>query len=1163
MTVFRWRFTDGVATANFTRASNATFVYTPDVADPIKAYRLRIRNAADSADALVISSVRTDLNPYLATVPQGDGQEVDLLTGAVRSGAYNVTVVDVVTGSDVTGTTRLVTNVLTDPNGEQQLLSRRAFIEVSTDNGATWRSVWMAGYISNIVQSDAITYTFTVSDARRIEQNATAFAWGNNPQNASLSERLLFPQRGCLIGGPIVGDFGPTKDSGGVVTTFTTSETLDNETVYALKFVEGVVPGTKEKVTDFGRYAGAVNRYLAPYAESASGTAFVANALQPLTLNALLGLRQYNFPALIIQATSLDGTQQWTGTLRAFLPTVVVNVISFANAPTTANNPYIYGTITAGPTSGGSIVAPSANQPLLVRVIARDVSEKAPVYFDLHPVVVATKLFDSVNIPYRSDSLTGSWQWMRDQLGPLTRLAARVTKPTNLGEFLESAIFGPFGFSTRTNASGVREFFPTRKIGATVPSVTIGTSDVRDEAPNGGFALEEATVCTQVRYTYRILSEPVLTDNSNDPPPPDGIVESENVDVVASGDTTTFSTREVAYSIPGMVHLEGSFTPATVEIDAGRRVPAILLGIEQEIFSRFKRGAPVYQVSVLGTSNAAGLQIGDECLLNVSYVPNVGYRIGESTVGARIAQVVRRDEFPEGPTYKLVDSGPNLQPLIVPGITIAASVGSPLTVARFTLNAGNVATINAAGGSVEVEWATGSSTPTTNGTPFTRYANGQVPTAAVTLPPVSPGRVVYVRARSFSALNRPSAFSSWASVTLTNWAAPSALTAGTATAESVPVSWTVGAANFPVHVYIAPGSTAPSDWGPYLRATLPAGSSQTTIRGLLASTAYIIGVAHLDPATGATTTVTTTTKTTAASNGLTAPALVWFVPIPTQQDAQHPSGIAFGLYVGNESYAVEIQRAPDVTGAPGAWTTIAEVPGTTTVFVDALPSDGVTRWYRARHIASGLLNGPFFPSVSAVPSNIPPTVQRPPIPAASLTVNATATDAEYDISWAGGVTDTVTLSIDGGAYSTPPASPILVARDPYEGGVDKVYTFKSVGLLGDEKTATVVVARQLPFVSNPPSVTVTSITLDSATAVTVGWTFANIPAGSTWTVAGRAFDVGSGTISATGIALGTSPKTRQLTGFTGLGAGTLLRATVTAKDSGGNTVASDTLQVTF
>ena len=1112
---------------------------------PNRFYRLRIRNAADNADALVITSVRGGTNPYIADVPQGDGQEVDLLTGAVRTGQYNVTVIDAITGSDGTGTLRLVTNQLTDPNGEQQLLSRRAFVEVGSD-GITFSDVWMAGYVSSITQSDAITYTISVADARRVEQNATAFAWSLNPQDVAKSERLLFPQRGCLIGGPIVGDFGPTTDSGGVLTTFTVAETLDNETVYALKFVEGVVPGTKDKVRDFGRYAAAVNQYLTPYAENAGAAAFVSSALEPLTLTALLGLRQYNFPSLIIQITSLDGSQQWTGTLRAFLPQVTLNSVGWIAAVSLGTNPYIYASITAGPTTGGSIVPPSSNEPLVVRVIAREVSDKAPLYFDLHPVVVVTNLYDSVNIPFRADSAVGSWQWMRDQLGPQTRLAARITEPTNLGGFLESAIFGPFGFSARTNSAGVREFILTRKIGTTVPTTTIATADVVSESLGEGFALDETTVCTQVRYEYRILGEPVKNDTTNDPPPPDGIVESEHVAVIASGDTTTFSTREVSYNIPGMVHQADSFTPF---------MSPLILGVEQEIFSRFKRGAPVYQAAVLGTSAAAALQVGDECLIDVSYVPNKGYRIGESTIGARVAQVVRRDETPVGPIFKLVDSGPSLQLATLPTLSIAASVGSPQTVARFTIT--NAATLNTASAGVEVEWATGSSTPTTNGTPFTRYVPGAVPTAAVTLPNVRPGSEVYVRARAVSPLNRPSAWSSWASVTLTNWTAPSAVTAGTATAESIPVSWTNGESKFLVNVYIEPGSTAPSDWGPYLVRTFPAGSTQTTIRGLAPSTAYIIGVAHLDPATGALTAVSTATKTTEAGNLAAAPDVIWFIPILTEEDAQYPSGVALGLYAGNEGIPIEIQRAPDSGGSPGTFVTIADVPGTTQVFVDPLPSDGAVRWYRARHVGSGLTVGAFTPNVSSAPSNIPPVVQRPPVPSASLDVNTTSTDAVVEIAWSGGLTDTVTLSIDGGAYAAPPASPIVVGRASYDGGVDSVYNFLSVGLLGDQKTASVVVPRQLPFVSNPPVLTLTSIVQDSSTEFTVSWTVANMPVGVTYTVDAVVFGGSGG-----GVVSGLTSTSYQYTGGSGLGPGTFVQATVTAL-SGASVVASDTLSVTF
>jgi hypothetical protein len=340
---------------------------------------------------------------------------------------------------------------------------------------------------------------------------------------------------------------------------------------------------------------------------------------------------------------------------------------------------------------------------------------------------------------------------------------------------------------------------------------------------------------------------------------------------------------------------------------------------------------------------------------------------------------------------------------------------------------------------------------------------------------------------------------------LTNWTAPSAVTAGTATAESIPLTWTNGSTIFPVNVYIAPGSVAPSDWGPYLLRTFPAGSTQTTLRGLVASTAYIIGVAHVDPATGAITSVATATKTTAASNTSTAPDLVWFTPIVTEQDAQYPSGVAVGLYAGNEGIPVEIQRAPDSSGSPGTWATIAEVPGTTQVFVDPLPSDGATRWYRARHVGSGLNVGAWTPNVSAVPSNIPPTVTRPPIPAASLEVNAEVFADNYVITWNAGPATTVTVSIDGAAYTTPAASPITVTRQPFFTGADVVYTFKGIGLLGDETTRTLVVLRADPVIPNTAAITGASFTAgftpgDGGGSVEITWTVQNMPVGTDYDI---------------------------------------------------------------
>lgn len=167
------------------------------------AYRLTIRNASTvanpdgTADELVLTSDPVGTNPYIAAPPSGDGAEVDPLTGAVRTGAYVVEVVDADTGTDATGTLRVVTNKLEDATFRQQLLSRRAYVDVIRA-GVSSRLV--AGYISSVRLVSPMRYAITVGDTRRVERTQTIF------QGAALGG---YTTRGCITGGPITPvDFG-------------------------------------------------------------------------------------------------------------------------------------------------------------------------------------------------------------------------------------------------------------------------------------------------------------------------------------------------------------------------------------------------------------------------------------------------------------------------------------------------------------------------------------------------------------------------------------------------------------------------------------------------------------------------------------------------------------------------------------------------------------------------------------------------------------------------------------------------------------------------------------------------------------------------------------------------------------------------------------------
>jgi hypothetical protein len=990
---------------------------------PSLAFRLRVRNAADSADALVVTSVRTGTNPYISGVPQGDGQEVDILTGAVRTGAYVVEVADVVTGSDGTGTLRLVTQLLTDAGGRQQLLSRRTFVEVSEDGGATFPTAWMAGYLTNLRQVDAITYAFTVSDTRRVEQNHRAFTWGINPQDTAKSEQVLFPQRGCLLGGPIINGFGPTPDSGGIECVIVAEEsaifTAGGNRILAVQWLASSDIGpTYQRTRSFGEYATYANKVLAPFAVATTPMFYADPLFAPLTVSGP-NVAQFWFPDLRVYLT--DGVVTWVGTLRAFFPwsySVSAGTLGGTTLPS-GQWPYFYVILDASQPS-----IPSVPPVMRARVVHRDVSEASPLYFDLHPVDVVTRLYESVNIPYDTTAADA----VRDAIGPDVRLACRITEPIKMADFLRESVFGPFGFSARTDGAGDQVLFLTRRLGTGTPPLTIGTDDLQGDDIPAGYDLDESTVCTAVRFTHRTLSKAVTSPDSNEVPPPDGIVEAEHSIVAESGDTSTFSTREVAYKIPGMVRHKDAWQSD---------MSALIAGVNQEIFDRFGRGAPTYDLPVLATSAAAAAQVGEEVLVDAAHVPNTNYRIGESTMGERVAQVVRRDETPLGPVFKLVDSGPLNQLATAPTITIAAPFLNARTLASFTIT--NAATINAIPAGVEVEYATGSSTPTTNGVLFTRYESGAVPTGAVLLPAFVPASRVWVRARSVGPEVRPSSWSSWANVTLDAWTPPSGLTVGTTSATAVRLSWTVGNPTDMVDVYLYEGGSAPSDWQPWRVVTLPPDSTTTSIRGLKASTNYQVAVGHRDPGTGASSALDTDSFTTTGSTSDVAPRVAYMEALPIVEDAQYPSGVALGLWAGNEALDIEIQRAPDSAGSPGTWATIATVPGSTAVFVDPLPSNGATFWYRSRHVGGGFTAsawqsdlGPYlaspwpWPIISAVVGNIPPNLTRPSRTTPSIQINVSYQGSNSVTAWS--AVGQVEVWFAGAPLSPQPTSPWVEAN---------------------------------------------------------------------------------------------------------------------------------------
>lgn len=1002
-----------------------------------RSYRLRIRDASTVAhpdgttDDLVITSIPGGTNPYIAGPPTGDGQELDPLSGQVRTGAYTIQVIDAITS----GTTRVVTSKLFDSSGRQQMLSRRAYFEMSVDGGATWPTVLIAGYVAQYRLTDAITYEFQIADSRRVEEARVVFTGLDTKPDGTPSTNFL--QRGCLIGGPILSStagrafWGPVPDRGGwtfkVVGTSAIAGSADH--FVQLAFVSGFRgigdPITRKLNSAIGAATGGI---LGQDVVNKAASPFYAASVTPYGLA--------GFPGLVAFIPTLAGAAN----AGRFTPAAMHFAIGSAgpllvSAGSTVNMELFW---------PSSVSLPSAGDLLQLYVFSASASDASPVYVTEHPVDLITKLWDDAGVPYDSATATT----VRNLLGPDLRVSMRIAAPQRLLDFIEANLFAVFGISARTNASGARELFTMRVKNTADPVTTIDTVALRS-ASDVIFNVEELTVVSTVslKVTWYYPYTPSIGIGDVNNPPVDSVVAVDYSTSIDNGDVSAFGSKTVALAIAGMIHDVNGFSPSQ---SLGVLPSPLLAGIAEEIFDRYGHGAPtgemrclpdqplwgdvngdgfvdaldaqeiirytlslpvtnlalllargdvnndgvinVLDAAAIATYAANGtvvgrtgqpiagfspLRIGDEVYLQPAHLPVNNKRFGDdNTVGPRIVQIVRRTEEPEGPYFKYIDAGSDQQPASPAAtISIAANAANGRSIAEFTIT--NAAAINATGVlGVAVQFAIGASSPTTDGMLFTRYRAGLVPTTAQQLSIVKPGLTVWVRARTEQSGRRPSAWTAWVSVTLSSMTAPTGLSFTNLRRNAVQFNWTnTNALDF-VDVFVFEGGSAPADWTPYFVASVQPGSTSLVVRGLKGpSVTYVGAVMHRDPATGERSVAATGTFTT--NNTLdTAPDMDGILALPTINDASLPIGIPLGLYPADQNFDIEIERAPDVSGSPGTFAQIAVVSGTTQVFIDSLPSDGVTRWYRARSSLSGYTPSAYTASVSAIPGGISEELQK-------------------------------------------------------------------------------------------------------------------------------------------------------------------------------------------
>lgn len=943
-------------------------------------YRLRIRNASTvanpdgTADVVSVSSAPAAAAPYIASEPSGDGQEVDPLTGAVRTGSYTVEIVDANTGTDATGTIRYLTALLEDAGARQQLLSRRAYVEIQT-NGGGW-STLIAGYVGSIRLVSPMRYAVQIGDTRRVDQTQTIF------QGASLG---AYTTRGTITGGPVTSNWGPVVARGGWRYRVTNA---GGGNVF-LEFVDGYAPSvnspvitdwrklTRPEIGDFIEARRQVNPYAIVGGTSQYVTAYTST--------------QYDFTAGTWVVSG--GMTAWIGTTATNAAPVQAVICNYSQTPygQSLGVSHVYLYWPTCPYSTGQIVYCSLS--------TFEVTEQTPLYIDAHPVDLTTAIWANARINYDA---AGAWiATIRGLIGDSVRLACRLTEAPIIASFLEAAIFGPFGVSARTTSAGQQELFPTRIRTSSLPSLTLGTNDLRS-GEDVVFDLDERTAVSAITLSQQWLNAALWvegaaatangsTQSNGTNTPLDGVIVSELKQTAQYLDPnlTVFTGRSIEYAVPGMIHTATSWQPSTGDQLDAIAVPA---------FDRYGRGAAAADVQVLAGSSAAAAQIGDEIYFEAAHYPNKGYRIGESSVGARIMQVIRRTESPSGPVLRLLDSGLAAQPATLPTITIAKATGAPTTTAQYTLT--NAATLNTGGViSVRVQWAASATSPTGAGADHAVYAPGQIPTTAQQLPGQSvAGQTIWVRARSEQASRRPSNWTAWTSVALDALPSVSGLAASNIRQTAATIAWTNTSTAYPLIVYAYQGASAPADWSAYQIATLPAGSTSTTVRSLTGPTiAWRLGVAYDGPgAVGPVVSVAVTTNST--TDASTRPA--GLAVIPGVDDVTLEQGVALAMWASDQTLDLVIERS---TTSGSGFAQIARVAGSTPTYADALPRDGVTYYYRIAHSLGGFALSTYSQEVSAIARGVPRDMVRPD--AVTPVVLVTTTEASGIATVALTVTD--------------------------------------------------------------------------------------------------------------------------------------------------------------
>ncbi len=583
---------------------------------------------------------------------------------------------------------RVVTISLADLTGRQHLLSRKGLVEESTNLGGDW-TVLTAGYVNRYAFVDALKVEFTIGESRRVEQSKKLFERTTDPERfPDLIGKM--DRASCLIGGPIIGDFGPTQDRGRPL--FEVTDVTGTRVrlrwvsgfLYHGMFHEGDPP-----IDDAN--ARWINRGALDYLPGAGAEESTAFQTQPLP----------NVVCRLYDAT--DGS-------------FIADQVVLAHTV----NEFVFGLYLFIDSDGTFYVEwtgtlPSVGARYKLAVFPTAISERNPLHISGHPVDILSWWLPLGAVEYDAASLED----MRAYIGPEFLLELRLTTAMTVQEACEQYIYGPFGIAPRMSDDGELEFFASRDGGAA--SVGHLTNDDLSSDAGTCFVNEEANAANAVLFTCESYSL-VDVDERTDETPFDGFRVAKiriPVDAEDADGNAVFGEREIKWEIPGQIaglSTGTSAEPGTLDL--------WVAGQAQPVFDWQGRGSVEGEFHVLRGNTTA--KIGDMVTHLFAHVPTSSpAQLPTSQRGTvtHKAIVLRRTESPEGPTLLLQDRGPTDAPVRPPFVfpNLCDDIDPPQ---------GLVATVD--GTTVTLTW-----TNTTDATPLElRYAEtGDTdPIAILTLP---------------------------------------------------------------------------------------------------------------------------------------------------------------------------------------------------------------------------------------------------------------------------------------------------------------------------------------------------------------------------------------------------------------------------------------------